>query len=117
MFIKDVVKIFNNLEKNTFLYKRLMRLDIIQFPKSLAVDSERNAYLFLLPSESREESIFIHYFLYYLNHHFEIRKLNIFSNHNEVSFNRLPISLNRCLSKMEYKLHQCEVCLSVIHDL
>ncbi|BBL75592.1 hypothetical protein [Methylomagnum ishizawai] len=85
--IADVFKIVEAAEEDN-LKKRFKRLHILSFPKSWVIDFENNSFLFLVPSESREESCQNHYFLYYLNRYFEIRATHTFGN--EISFHRFP---------------------------
>jgi hypothetical protein len=85
--IADIFKIVEAAEDDN-LKKRFMRLHILSFPKSWVIDFEKNSFLILLPSESREESCHNHYFLYYLNRYFEIQATDTFGNY--ISFHKFP---------------------------
>ena len=89
--VADVIKIAEDASCNEKLRKRLLRLHILQHPKTWALNTDTKSYLILLPGEIREESAHLIYFLFHKNRFFEFRKIDFFGN--RVSIHNYPKEL------------------------
>lgn len=78
--VADAIKIVEDASCNERLHRRLLRLHILQLPKTWALNTHSNSYLILLPGEIREDSAHLIYFLFYKNRFFEFRKIDFFGN-------------------------------------